>query len=117
MQQMTLISGVERRRRWSEKQKQAILIEAFGSGGSVAEVARRHDLSTGLIYTWRRKLMGEPRSVRFVEAVVSEVEGAQPSGHQASSAVIIVELPGGGRVSLAASAPSSLAHAVLRALR
>ena len=40
MQQMTLISGVERRRRWSETQKQAILIEAFGSGAKVAEGVR-----------------------------------------------------------------------------
>lgn len=33
----TLITGPERRRRWSEEQKLALLAEAFGPGGNVTE--------------------------------------------------------------------------------
>lgn len=32
-----------------------ILNEAFAPGACVAEVARQHDVSTPLVYTWRRK--------------------------------------------------------------
>jgi transposase-like protein len=56
MGQITVFSGPERRRRWSEEDRRQILAEAFLPGACVAEVARRHDVSTGLVYTWRRKL-------------------------------------------------------------
>jgi len=43
-----LLSGPERRQRWSEEQKQA-LVAAFAPGAVVAEVARRADvLSIGV---------------------------------------------------------------------
>jgi transposase len=45
MSQITLLTG-ERRRRWSEEQKLAILDEAFGTSSVVADVARRHEIST-----------------------------------------------------------------------
>lgn len=55
MSQITLVTGPERRRRWSDEDKQRILEEAFGPGGNAADAARRHDVSNGLIYTWRAK--------------------------------------------------------------
>ena len=55
MGQITVFSGPERRRRWSDEERLRILTEAFSPGAKVAEVARRHDVSTALIYTWRRK--------------------------------------------------------------
>ncbi len=56
MGQVTVFSGPERRRRWSEEQRVQILAEAFSPGACVADVARRHDVSTALIYSWRNKL-------------------------------------------------------------
>lgn len=56
MGQVTVFSGPERRRRWSEEERLRILGEAFSPGASVSQVCRRHDISTALIYTWRRKL-------------------------------------------------------------
>ena len=50
MGQITVFSGPERRRRWSEEERVQILTEAFSPGACVAEVARRHDVSTALIY-------------------------------------------------------------------
>ena len=47
---------VERRRRWSDEEKLAILKETTQSGAIVAVVARRHGLGTGQLYTWRRQL-------------------------------------------------------------
>jgi transposase len=52
-----ILRGAERRRRWSDEQKLAILSEVGDGGGSVAEVARRHDLSRQQVYQWRRELV------------------------------------------------------------
>lgn len=57
MDQVTVFSGPERRRRWSEEKRLRILSEAYAQGACVAEVCRRHDISSALIYTWRRKLL------------------------------------------------------------
>ena len=51
-----VIIGVERRRRWSDDQKLSILMEVGVDGVTVAEVARRHDLTRQHIYQWRREL-------------------------------------------------------------
>lgn len=122
MSQITVFSGPERRRRWSEEDRFRILTEAFAPGACVSDVARRHDVSTGLIYTWRRKLRRElpgptPSTLLgtgFAEAVVTEEPG--PDVPEAGAAIVI-DLPGGGRVSIAASTPPSLAGAALKALR
>src|SRR3546814_6731463 len=62
MSQITVLTGPERRRRWRPEDKLRILAEAFSPGDCVGAVARRHDVSRGLIYTWRRKLRRELRS-------------------------------------------------------
>ena len=51
-----VIIGVERRRRWSDEQKLSILEEVGVDGATVAEIARRHDLTRQHIYQWRREL-------------------------------------------------------------
>ena len=56
MSRVELLSGPERRRRWSEDQKRAIVAEAFAPGASVSAVARRWDVVAGQIYRWRRDL-------------------------------------------------------------
>jgi transposase len=56
MGQITVFSGSVRRRRWSDEERLQILTEAFSPKACVGEVCRRHDSSTALIYTWRRKI-------------------------------------------------------------
>jgi transposase len=51
-----VIVGVERRRRWSDDQKLSIVMEVGVQGATVAEVARRHDLTRQHIYQWRREI-------------------------------------------------------------
>lgn len=48
-------SGPERRRRYSGQQHSQILTEAFAPGVSAAEVAHRHEIPRGQLYTWRSK--------------------------------------------------------------
>jgi transposase len=114
MGQITVFTGPERRRRWSEEERVQILAEAFSPGGCVAQVARRHDVSTALIYTWRRKLCQPVAEPGFAEAVVVDGDGAE---QPISPPAIIIELARGSRVSIFASAPAALAAAALKALR
>ena len=51
-----VVTRGERRRMWSEGQKQLIVAEAMQPGTLVTEVARRWGIGTGLIYTWRRQM-------------------------------------------------------------
>jgi transposase len=48
---------VERRRRWSDDEKLAILKETTQPGAIMAVVARRSGIGTGQLYTWRRQLL------------------------------------------------------------
>ena len=49
---MEIINGVERRRRWRDEDKLRILAEIDG-GAKLNDVARRHDVSRGLLWQWR----------------------------------------------------------------
>ena len=50
-----ILVGPERRRRWSAEEKARIVAEAAVAGARVADIARQHGVSRGLIYTWRRE--------------------------------------------------------------
>jgi len=52
---MEIITGVERRRRWRIEDKLRIVAEASAPGANVTAIARRHDVSRGLLWTWRRQ--------------------------------------------------------------
>jgi transposase len=57
MPQVDVITGEERHRRWSLEEKQSILAAAFAPGAIAAHVAKRVNVSTGQLYTWRKQLM------------------------------------------------------------
>ena len=49
-----VLVGPERPRRWSEDEKARIVEESLRLGAQVADIARRHGVSRGLLYTSRR---------------------------------------------------------------
>jgi transposase len=122
MGQITVFSGPERRRRWSDEERLEILSEAFAPGACVAEVARRHDVSTALVYTWRRKLReahAQPPSddlptPSFAAAVMIEDTEAT---HPVPQPAILIDLARGKRISIFASASPVLVASALKALR
>ena len=122
MGQITVFSGPERRRRWSDEERLEILNEAFAPGACVAEVARRRDVSTALVYTWRRKLRDvytepEPDDLPapgFAAAVmIEDAEGP----HAGAQPAIVIDLARGKRISIFASASPALVASALKALR
>ena len=124
MGQVTVFSGPERRRRWSDDQRLRILGEAFAPGASPTEVARRHEISTGLLYTWRKRLVAhgaapaleDKRCPDFAEAVMIADRDCQVPVPVPGPA-LVVDLPRDRRVTIFASASPALAAAALKALR
>jgi transposase len=52
---VTVLSGPERRRRWTTAEKRRIVEESLEPSASVVEVARRHDVHPNLLTVWRRQ--------------------------------------------------------------
>jgi transposase len=108
------LMGPERRRRFTEDQKLAVLSAAFAPGASVADVARHADVCTSLIYRWRRAYSVAAPS-GFTPAVV--VDDSAQAGAARAAPTMVVEFPSGVRVSIAGATSGGLVTAVLRALR
>lgn len=126
MTQRIMISSPERRRHWTAEEKLAILMEAFAPNVSPIEVARRHGISTGLLYTWHKKAtvlgnrpaLADPTPA-FLPAVVTAGETAPPVPAAISppAPTIEVYLKGGVKVRIEAGMPEAMIAATLKALR
>jgi transposase-like protein len=55
VRRIELITGCERRRRWSDDNKARIVVECLIPGANVSEVARRNGLSPQQWFAWRRE--------------------------------------------------------------
>ena len=60
---MELITRRERRRSWTPEQKREIVAESLDATLTPTEVARKHGISSGLLYTWRQQILGDQISV------------------------------------------------------
>ena len=112
MARFEVITGPERRRRWSEDQKRAIVAESFAPGAVVSEVARRADISAGQIYRWRQELRG---AAGFAQVLIAPTESAAHGVAPCSEPAIEVEV-GKALVRIPGSIPAALAAAVVKAL-
>jgi len=90
------VLGVERRRRWNDDDKLAIVSSVGIDGATVTHVAHRHDVTRQQIYRWRHELKkkglwptGEgavflPIDFHVAEVVPSPPEPTPPSGVELS---------------------------------
>ena len=127
---MEIITGVERRRRWRDEEKLRILAELDEPGVRFNDVARRHDVSRGLLWQWRDaqrrgKLVAEAPG--FVPLrIVPELPAPEPQGlvpaasidpeNEADNRIEIV-LPDGTAVRVAEGISAAVLRRVLAALR
>jgi transposase len=109
MSRVEVISGLERRRRWSEEQKRTIVAEAFAPGASVSAVSRRTDIGTGQIYRWRRELCDAVAG--FTEVVVAPPPCERT---EADAAAVEVALGTDIRVRIPVTTPADLACAIIK---
>ena len=113
MAKFQLLSGPERRRRWSEEQKRAVVAAAFAPDAIVAEVARRADVCPGQIYRWRQEL--HDAGGGFAAVVVTAPAGSEQD-IATSGEAIEIELNGIACLRIPPSTPPGLAAAVVQAL-
>ena len=118
-----VVGRVSGRRNWSDAEKLEILSEAFRPGVRVRDVLQQRDLSSGLVYTWRKQARlgklggGAPALPAFAEVRMAEVETAAPAPQPASSSGLIhIDLPGGVRVSVDAAVDAGALARVLSVL-
>lgn len=110
-----MITGGERRRRWSDEERARILAAVDEPGAVLAEVARRADVCTSLVYQWRREARAAANASGFAQVVVDD----SPRPATASTAelgAILVEMKG-ARVRIGRNASAALIAATLKALR
>lgn len=110
MAQIQIISGVERRRRWSKDQKQALVAAAFAPGATVSEIARQADIVTYMIYRWRQELSAE--TTGFAEMIVSPGSGSRDQHGSA----IEVRVGNGAHARIPSTTPPDLAAAIVKAM-
>ena len=118
-----VVGRVSGRRSWSDAEKLEILAEAFRPGGRVCDVIAHREVSSSLIYTWRKqlregKLAGAMPSLPvFAEVQVAELTPPAPQPAPYPSGLIQIELPGGVRVSVDAGVDADVLARVLSVLR
>src|SRR5215475_8104727 len=56
LRRIEMITGAERRRKWSAEEKAEIVAESLTEGAVVSNVARRHGLSPQQLFGWRARL-------------------------------------------------------------
>jgi transposase len=113
MGRVEVLAHADRRRFWTIEQKRKIVAESLGSELTPTEVARKHRISTGQLYTWRQQLLDvrgsgiSPMPLRFapVELVSPELSrpdplpleilDTAPAASSRAEGLIEIQLPGG----------------------
>ena len=96
----------ERRRRWSEDQKRAIVAESLVPGAVVSDVARRADIGPGQLYRWRKEFRAVADG--FARVLIAPLVAAgEPTIEMVFAGKVRVRIPG--------SVPADLAAAVVKA--
>jgi len=131
-----VLSGPERRRRWSAAEKAQLVAEALRPGANVTALARRCGVSRSLVYAWRREARAEaivPVVPPLVPVIVASGDDAATASrlpaqrnartgsvhclHGARTGVIEIALSGAVRVTLRGPVDAEGLRAVLAALR
>jgi len=99
---MQEIVTVERRRRWSDADKQRIVAETLQPGVSVSRDARRYGLHASQVFAWRKAMRGSGEPAPHFHPVVIAEDGAVGAGPASGTAspTLVVRLANGYRVSV-----------------
>jgi transposase len=130
-----MITGRERRRRWSTAEKLRLVAETQEAGATMRAVAARHSVCESLLFTWRRQVREGVLAaaaetpvftpVRMVEAAPTAAPGSSRAAAQsalharptAPSGLIEIELGNGRQVRVGSDVNLAALRRVLAALR
>jgi transposase len=123
MATVAVLTGPERRRRWTSAEKARIVEESLAPETSVVEVARRHDVHPNLLHLWRRQARtGNLAPVHADDAPAGEGQftavAVRPEERvcAAPSSVIEIEFADGTRLRITGSAEAATVSALMKAL-
>ena len=135
---MEIITGRERRRRWSVQDKLRLVAEMAEPGTRVRAVAARHGVCESLLFTWRRQVrdgvlrapempvfmpvqvLGTPLGTpgpSHPEPAAGRLPAAAPVSARPQAGLIEIELGDGRQVRVGADVNQAALRRVLAALR
>ena len=118
MARVEVITSVQRRRRWSMRDKERIVAAALEPGAVASEIARRAGIHTSQLFRWRRQLCGPSQLTPAFSAVALVPEPITPPASlpTAPAGVIDIEFAAGARVRISGAVDSATVSAVIGAL-
>ncbi len=124
---MEVITGRERRRRWSTSDKLRIVAETREPGARIGAVAARHSVCESLVFTWRRQaregVLVAPEMPVFMPVKMFEAPApttppdSSPPPARPPSGLIEIELGNGQQVRVGSDVNLAALRRVLAALR
>ena len=127
IRRLEVITGVERRRDWTDEQKLSIIAESCQDGAVISDVARRHGLRPQQLFNWRNEfrkrktglVFGTPA---FAPVMIADDRPTAPA-EAAKAAAPVAEAPlieivlGGATVRTRGVVDAKALAAVLRAVK
>ena len=123
-----VLTGPERRRRWSLEEKLRILAQSVAPGSSASLACRLHGISSGQLYTWRRQfrtgeltgfapvMVAPPISELPVSAAPLDPAPLVGAADRPAGGLIEVELPSGVKLRITGAVDAAVLRQVLSAL-
>lgn len=114
-----VLTGPGRRRKWSDDDKARIVAETLEPGAVVAEVARRWQVCSQQVFTWRREMRAGTAVRQSFIPIVAEapVPTPEPTAAAARAAPAIEVRLADAVLRVAPGADAELLTTVLRAIR
>jgi transposase len=125
----TVLSGPERRRRWTRAEKLRLVEETLAPEAQITEVARRYDVHPNLLHSWRRQAQqglltagtaANPSPADAMDfaavAIAPPLTSSAASGATVAGSMIEIEFAAGVRMRITAPVQSSTLVSVIRLL-
>lgn len=109
-----------KRRSWALDEKRRIVGESLEDGASIAEVARRHDLNTNQLFTWRRQFgveLAAPQERASILPVTITPDATAEYSAPGSTGQMEIVLADGDRIIVWADVETAALSRVVKALR
>ncbi len=125
VRRVEVITGVERRRDWTDEQKLSIIAESCQDGAVISDVARRHGLRPQQLFNWRNEFRKRKTGFVFGAPAFAPVMIAddRPATQAAKAEAPVAEAPlieivlGGATVRTRGAIDAKALAAVLRAVK
>jgi len=118
-----VITGVERRRDWTDEEKLSIIMESCQDGVVISDVARRHGMKPQQLFTWRNEFRRQQAArvqqngtPAFAPVMIADERPAAAPVSSTDGALIEIAI-GGATIRVSGGVDAKALAAVLRAVK